>query len=478
MSSSSCFDHTRSVFHKIENKARPFLYSNWYILLICATVFIAWVTECAPFGFAALILISSAVLMLSDDILPLTVNIFAAALMIFSSDVSSYLYLWPLFVVIGISILIFAIRNFKRPIFKGKMLFPMIAVSISLLISGANVTTSAEFMRALPMSLFLGIGVTAVYMLYTVYLKRDNTTDIPRYFANTLVFIGLTVAAELIVVISRADLPLDQWNMSYWDIGWGNRNNIATYFLLLAPMSFYMASRGKHILFYNLSALIMYICLILTFSRGGILFGAIGGVLALIFSVVKSPCKKKQLALLLSIIGVALIVYFCLFNRVNTIFESLAKRGYGLSGRDVLWAEAVEMFKQNPWLGRGFGYYGTGPHPVSPIGMYWFHSTFYEIIGKLGVFGIIAYAWYYLARFIILFKNIGHKFNLFVLAAWISFEGYSIMDTGTFVPYPYMMLVIVTIAVLELIGNTKKFEDIKLSSDNEFVADFNYDEAA
>lgn len=73
---------------------------------------------------------------------------------------------------------------------------------------------------------------------------------------------------------------------------------------------------------------------------------------------------------------------------------------------------------------------------------------------------IAAYAYYYATRFYLLFRNGGHKFNLFMLAVRIGFEGYSMMDTGTFVPFPNMMLVIILTFILEINPSDKRFEGV------------------
>ena len=44
-----------------------------------------------------------------------------------------------------------------------------------------------------------------------------------------------------------------------------------------------------------------------------------------------------------------------------------------------------------------------------------------------------------------------------MLIAWLGFEGYSMMDTGTFVPFPTMALVLVTAGIAELISSRPQF---------------------
>lgn len=468
-----------------ENRVRPFLYSDLYLLLIIAVVLIGWLTKCAPLGLTGLILLSCAALFAADDVLPFTVNIFAGALLVYSTKdnepaVADLLAMWPLLIFLGISIAYFAIHNFRRPIYRGKMFLPQIAVAAALLVGGIGVVSGKRYLDTLPMGIFLGIGVLAVYLLFTVYLKRNTDKDVPKYFAKSLALVGMAVGIELIVCIIRGGIPSIDWGVTGgWNLGWGNRNNVSTYLLLTGPMCFYLATRSKHPFVWYACAVFQYVCIILTFSRGGILFGFVTGLAGLILSVLKAPKPKKNAACVGIGAAILLIAYFIFFKDANDMFRSLYGRGFGLSGRDDLWLEAWSVFKRYPVLGAGFGYEGPNYSPET-LQVYFFHSTFFQIIACMGLFGVVAYAWYYVRRFGILFVNGKSRFNMFVLVSWIGFEGYCLVDTATFSPYPYMMLLIVTLAVLELVGKTDRFEGISLPEpyDNEFVRDFDYDSAA
>lgn len=224
-------------------------------------------------------------------------------------------------------------------------------------------------------------------------------------------------------------------------------------------MCLYLATRYKHTgWIYILIGIAQYACLIMTFSRGGILFGAIGGVVGLILLIVKAPSKKRML-ITIGVIVLAIAVFAVIFrDKISDMLESLMSRGTGLSGRDKLYEEAWELFLEHPILGVGMGYVGTGPSSLTTMQMYLFHSTFYQVVACMGIVGLACYLYYYGARLFILFRGIKHKFNLFILVAWIGFEGYSMVDTGTMVPFPNMMLVIVTMLLLEILPRDNRFE--------------------
>lgn len=450
-------DKTPSAFTRA---MRKFITTDFYFIIVTAIVTAAWILQSAQLGFIGLIAISSIALLFADDIVPFTINIFGAVLMIYDSEVSTFIDMWWVFIPLGIALIVFIARNVKGKRFRlGKMFFPQLAVTVALFIGGLGVVEKDDYMRALPTIIALGVGVLAVYLLYVNFAKRDEHRDYGLMFAKILMYIGIAVCIELIFCIVRSGLAPSEWNRSYWDTGWGNRNNIATFLLFTAPMCLYLATRYKHTgWIYILIGIAQYACLIMTFSRGGILFGAIGGVVGLILLIVKAPSKKRML-ITIGVIVLAIAVFAVIFrDKISDMLESLMSRGTGLSGRDKLYEEAWELFLEHPILGVGMGYVGTGPSSLTTMQMYLFHSTFYQVVACMGIVGLACYLYYYGARLFILFRGIKHKFNLFILVAWIGFEGYSMVDTGTMVPFPNMMLVIVTMLLLEILPRDNRFE--------------------
>ena len=98
------------------------------------------------------------------------------------------------------------------------------------------------------------------------------------------------------------------------------------------------------------------------------------------------------------------------------------------------------MFIKHPIVGAGMGYSGVN-YDMVVIGFYWFHSTFFQIIASMGIVGLIGYLYFYIVRYKIIIKSARSGiFGVFALLALIGFELYSMIDTGTFIPVPTMML--------------------------------------
>ena len=462
----------KKVFSVVEGFVNKAIYTDFYLWAVLAIVFVAWLTECAPFGFISLILVSAFVLIFANDILPLFANIFGAVLMIYTDKVDEFLYLWPVFIPLGLAIVVFVVRNIIRKknagdkFQLGKMFFPQVAVSVALILGGVGVVSGEGYLGALPHTLVLGVGLLAVYILARNFISTDGETDRATYFAKVLAYIGMVVSLQLVVVIIKSGLAPSEWARGNWLVGWGNRNNISTYLLFTAPMCLYLSTKYQRLgVVYMLMAVFQYVCLIMTFSRGGILFGFIALVFGIAFTIYKAKNRKMQLIFLGSVVGVMLVLYLIFMGKINDAIESLLSRGTGLSGRDELYIEGWELFKQHPFQGVGFGYIGNMQSIVhEAIGIYYFHSTAIQVIACMGIIGAVAYGYIYVVKGIILFKNPRNAFNLFVLVVFIGFEGYSMMDTGTMIPFPYMMIVTIIMCLVEMFTSTPEAIEIDKQS--------------
>ena len=446
----------------VEDYVNKALYSDFFIIAFLAIAFITWVTECATFGFITLGLVLSFVLVFAYDILPLFAGLFSAALMLYTKDMKVILPLWPVFIPLGIALIVFVVRNSLRKkqagdkFEFGKLFFPQLAVSVALLLGGVSVMSGEVYLGALPSILGLGVAGLAVYILARNFIVKDDGIDKPTYFAKVLAYIGVVIAIQLIVVMAKSGIDPEKWAKVVWHVGWGNRNNISTYMLFTAPMCLYLSTKYRYGIVYLLMGALQYICLVMTFSRGGILFGFIGMLFGIAFIIYKSKNRKRLLISAGIVAAVMLVVYLIFMKDLNNIIGSLISRGTGLSGRERLYQEAWELFKENPFLGCGLGFVGKEGAYGDAIRMYWFHSTFFQVLACMGIIGILAYGYSYVMKGIVLCKNLRSSFNLFVIVVFIGFEGYSMMDTGTFIPGAYLLIVLILMCLVEMFTSTRE----------------------
>ena len=106
-------------------------------------------------------------------------------------------------------------------------------------------------------------------------------------------------------------------------------------------------------------------------------------------------------------------------------------------------------FRTNPLFGVGIG--NTGNSDLySPVkgAMNWYHMWVAQVVGSLGILGILAYGYQLVDRFILVIKN--HKFIFITL--FMSYIGLFLMsqvNPGEFCPAPYAMLAVTIFAFIE-----------------------------
>jgi hypothetical protein len=115
-------------------------------------------------------------------------------------------------------------------------------------------------------------------------------------------------------------------------------------------------------------------------------------------------------------------------------------------------------FKSNPVFGVGIGYTGNEDayNPVKGA-MNWYHMWFAQVIGGLGVLGILAYGYQLIDRFIIFFKN-RSMVNLTFLLSYLGLLLMSQVNPGEFCPMPYAALAMTYFALME--KDTKSFKEV------------------
>jgi len=138
----------------------------------------------------------------------------------------------------------------------------------------------------------------------------------------------------------------------------GQPNFLASWLLLVGPISFYLfqSSRGFLPRCAWLLAFVMQLsCFFMTGSRGGLIGLLVAGLVVIIFLFIKSPWSKFKKIFLASVIllffiGTVLIFDFISGGRIREMKDI----SYGSLGARVnIYQAAVEAWQEHPWLGYG-----------------------------------------------------------------------------------------------------------------------------
>jgi len=130
------------------------------------------------------------------------------------------------------------------------------------------------------------------------------------------------------------------------------------------------------------TCIILSVSILLTFSRGGWL----GFLIGLVGMIVLFEKKKFPVLILAGFLSI-LCLLPPFIKRVMFSFGST-----GDSQRYVIWQGAIDMIKENPFLGKGLGtFMNYFDQYVSNIGIFYAHNCYLQLWAESGIFSLIVF---------------------------------------------------------------------------------------
>lgn len=437
---------------------RWFALSGWGVAAQAVLAAVLVVTRADIIGVLVFIPIFSAIAVLCNKLLATAAPFFLTTLLLIQSQhTTAYERFRPLFWVVALPVLALILHLIiypPRKLVLGRACWPMLAVSVVIILGGVGYISAEEYfaLTSFAIMLALGFGMLAAYVLLSCIVQESNSNELPQYLTNVMLAIGLVAAfmvfhhyaAWLLAVPGRSfRLLAFQW-----------RNNVSTFLMLALPFAFYQAIKQPAWL---AAAFAMFAAMLLSGSRGGLVFGAVTLMLCVVYLLVFDAKRRK---LYLASLGVLLLAFIISLRWLLPFFAPVIDRLLDTVRhsddeiRVALYRRGIEDFLRRPVFGTGLGYMGNRDvHASQPGALCWYHNSIIQIIGSFGIAGIVAYGWLYINRFK-LFLQRRSPFHVALLLSWIAVELMSLVNPGVFVPIPYLLLVIIFMVVAE--KNTAK----------------------
>lgn len=441
-----------NIINNVKNSLRRFLYSPAYVLICAIITYFSWMTGNSLLGMALLMLIVTIVLIISQDILPILPCLFFIILTTSNDDILNQDKTWPTMIVLAILLVggfISHIISYPAKFKFFKLTIPFIAISIALFMGGIGFLSLKQYATGLIFILSLGPCMLLIYYLVLAYTNPPEDIDIKQYICMIMLVLGFLIASQMLTYMIRSGKPLVELLRSdILNIGWTNRDGMAALFVLVPPCCFYMAFKNKPFAwFYYAIGLVVFGLVFLTTCRSAIVAVVIMMPVLIIYSMIKGA-NRSQLVIVICVFAILGSIFVLLkTDMIVSIIDKLTSASFSTSGRTDLYTEAIANFIKNPMFGNGLGYVGSN-WDVPGFCIYWYHSNIFQIIGSMGIVGIIAYTYYYFARAKVMFSNL-KRFNMALSFGIITFEIHCILNPETFIPFPFMMIVIVLTAILE-----------------------------
>lgn len=403
------------------------------------------------------ILLAEAIFLLvcCDDIMSIAFPLFAIFLTSteFFKDYSVLgPYMWYAIIPFAAAI-VFQLIYYRKPLVKGRFLYPMLAVSLALILGGVGTISADEYF--MPFSLYytlgLGLGMVFIYCLCISRLQNERNYDRKERLSAILYAAGILAVLVLIVFYMR---NFSKFLSKGGVLFYKPRNYLCTVIFLAMPQCCRYIKRSNLHLFV-LAA--MFAALVMSGSRSGLLIGAV--MLIICAGYVYATNKESRKLYNILLIGAALITVIVVFKFAPDVYSYLYDyRADEFDGKLVSSNETrvqyillgLKDFKAHPIFGIGIGNlahkkvfkaFFTGC-------IIFYHNCVIQVIGSMGLVGIAAYLWQVSERVKLAWQTRKSELLMFSLS-YLGMILMSLVNPGIFCPFPNAAAITLIFALME-----------------------------
>lgn len=290
----------------------------------------------------------------------------------------------------------------------------------------------------------LGLGQLVLYILFCTRCDSAPSYDRAERLAETVYAAGLLF---VVVIFSFYAHNFDRFLEKGGVLFYKPRNYITTMLLMCMPMTCTLVRRSN---LYLLGMVLMYLAMVMSGSRSGLLFGAALLVLCALYIYIYNKRSRRLYnwlfgaALLLAAAAAVIVVPELYAARI----ESAAA---GDKTRIEFIRRGIDNFLSHPVLGTGIG--STKDIGIFkayvPGSLVFYHNALIQIISSMGLLGILAYGWMFALRVRTLWRS---RRSSFACAAALSYLGILMMsmtNPGIFCPFPELGILTLMFSFLE-----------------------------
>ncbi len=241
----------------------------------------------------------------------------------------------------------------------------------------------------------------SLFLFYYCLVALVDWKSVPRdYFAWVGLFFGLLLTAEVLNIYVSFDVvnAKGQIDASKLYTGWGVNNNIGGMLICCIPCAFYLAATKRHGAPFIVIASLIWAATVFTTSRNSILCGTFLFAVSAAFALWNRKNRKENLityGILFTILCSILIVCY---ENAKELFYVFVAKGFGDSGRSIIYQSGWEQFLSAPFLGRGFYacdafMWGGSAQTMTFVPPRW-HNTIIQMLAACGGVGILAYGYH------------------------------------------------------------------------------------
>lgn len=294
---------------------------------------------------------------------------------------------------------------------RGLFFWGIIFIDVALILNGAfSPTWRIENVIYGLMSAFV---LTIFYCLFLTVIARSDGGV--AYACKTLVAVGFTVSAEVMVTAYRLNINdnliinmpsgAERINRVMLSMAWGLPTIVGAVIAVAIPAALYLARSHKYPVFHYVSAILFWAMTLFIDTRSAIIFGGIVLFVGIILCCISGRNKKINRILSLVLIAAMLFAAFWFFvlypergesmidkmlDALRLDFDAEGNESFSalLGSRTDIWKRGLRDFLRAPLFGSGFM---SGDYAASEVYSNMYHNIFIEFMGSMGIFGLLAF---------------------------------------------------------------------------------------
>ena len=455
---------------------RSFLISKeWLVILFSITALIACFSSAFPgkqieiYGTVVLAYVTGFVFLFSGDILTMLTPLmftYLIAIRCYNSLDTFMGIIWiafPLIAIILFNVVVYGVSIDTS----GSQFKPMMFVSFAVILGGFGFISLKEYFAGSSIyhMLGMGFGMVLVYCFFYSKIKVNKQYSLIEQLTKLMVVVGIFATFMVFAhYLLNLQLVIDKGGIFF--IRW--RNNLSTILMMAMPFAFFMANKKPYMMGFGFA---FYVAMLLSGSRGGMLFGAIELVMCIVMFFLYDRKRRMTYVIVCACIAFAgLILLPQIFQFLGNTIERLLRvlNQFVIGGdenpetRVKHYARGVEDFLNQPLFGTGLGYMGNRDiFKNKPGSMCWYHCEPVQIAASFGILGIIAFIYQFIKRNALIWKK-ATLFNMTIFLSYISLEMMSLVNPGILCPVPYLMLVTLFLVIVEKCNEGESQEKIPI----------------
>ncbi len=430
--------------------AKRWINHRWFVPLqfVLAALFLC-VGAAAP-GCVVLSLELIVLLLLSDDLFAALCPMMAVIMLmtVYYDDYFRMMpYAWliiPAVLALGVNLILY-----RKPFVRGKLLFPMAAVSVALLIGGIGVIPKNEYFCGTSFYYMLGLGIVPLvfYILLCARMSIRRAYDVVERIAE----IGYSMALFSVLLIAWYYLGhLNEFSSGFKTPFIPYRNFCTTVMLFGLPMPCYFI-RKNH--WHLLSIPLIYVTMLFGASRSALIFGTVEIIFCFWYIYRTDVTSRKfyrRIGLIILIplaavsVGVVYMMFFSPSRRIG-VDEFIGAN----ENRVRFYRQGVKDFLVHPLIGCGLANMkNKNIWQGVPGSLNFYHNAVIQAAASLGIVGLAAYGYQFVVRALLIWKNRHGRYALLA----VPYMGMLLMsqtNPGIFAPLPMGLLLVLLFASLE-----------------------------